>query len=1187
MPTTRAMARKVSTASDDKENEAVLSLRKKPVRRATAKGNAARGGRKAVQDEQPAMPLSPKKTTQISQARGRQARSQAASEKTNLITEPNESIKPRRNATKATRAAARTQPDTSNSGRGTRAASAAHFSAVSTEMQPKSNGSHAEPAEASEALQASNDSAAQRPSAHKHIPVHRQSLCNRTANVPSTPAQVGSPAQGTSLRSLQGTPMENKTLQMPRRVSFALDQQFQSQPLADQSDDELCGPKTPLHRRVQKSISPQNHIEPNTDLDHSDQRSSATPALQTLKTPLKKMLVYQSKDGHPQTTKVPLKPADSSSPRRPVSVSRGSSMAYVFHPLPKASRVHSPLKGPYQWPVTPSDEEGDPIDDDDDHVSISSSRRSTRSVSDSRSNTPGLRRSIHKPAVRERFTQLFNSESDDEDGSSEDEEDEPAVNYFPHLRRSDAHESKARAAFVPDEADASSEESEEDDNVDDISIDQSLNGIGEHTVRDDNDHGDESQDLSDITPRLPSGIFESTPTKAAPAISNLGLDSSPASDDELLGTPTLSGLSHFSSNSVDETPRSRSLIGAASEHSPQAQLHTPVSRPRLSTFRTPHMRSALEEFNQDTSLVTPGASVLQDTVNPERIACIDPSLLSQQTETLSPRKDSVQLESLDDGIPAKPLPILDSRTVPGQMAPLVDAPAMPKLDREQTARLSLLLNTDGLIEPQEDENSWLDDVDTTVVIKDLRLPEKQASTGAEQTEDAAEPSSNEDSIIDGSVIQHETTNSVGFPGNLFYPAPTDDESLPHYALPTVASDIRRKSMPLLPSQTPKSNASRPHTAETTVKPHANPVHFAQLWLDRQEQPSAPASRRQSMLPITPSASKAQLLPSSLPRATSSLALRKRSSMQSVRNSYIAPETPSAITPRPRCYTPTQALTTLKQASARPTPVTAPRSPPKKPSSPRKTASPRKAQSPHKPLRTPLKSTPAPSAAFTPHPSAPLRGVVAYVEVFTRASLPASASFIASLQRLGAKVVKSFSESVTHVVWKDGSSGTLAKVRGARKDGREVWCVNSRWVVECDAQGRRVDEEGGDFEVDVGEFSGAAVGSGRRRKSLEPKKLVELGGWVLTPGREKGREDRGGRLSVANENWAESPMKGGPVGGEEDRMPFSDEEDESWFDDERTPVRERVAEVPGSVPAARVRRFDVGYEGRRRLTAWGE
>ena len=37
MPTTRAMASKASHTSEDKENETLLALRKKPVRRATTK----------------------------------------------------------------------------------------------------------------------------------------------------------------------------------------------------------------------------------------------------------------------------------------------------------------------------------------------------------------------------------------------------------------------------------------------------------------------------------------------------------------------------------------------------------------------------------------------------------------------------------------------------------------------------------------------------------------------------------------------------------------------------------------------------------------------------------------------------------------------------------------------------------------------------------------------------------------------------------------------------------------------------------------------------------------------------------------------------------------------------------------------------------------------------------------------
>lgn len=151
-----------------------------------------------------------------------------------------------------------------------------------------------------------------------------------------------------------------------------------------------------------------------------------------------------------------------------------------------------------------------------------------------------------------------------------------------------------------------------------------------------------------------------------------------------------------------------------------------------------------------------------------------------------------------------------------------------------------------------------------------------------------------------------------------------------------------------------------------------------------------------------------------------------------------------------------------------------------------------------PVKTPLKApamTPA-QVPMTPHPAAPLRGVMALVEVFTLEGASASAPFVALLHRLGAKTTKVWSDRVTHVIFKDGSPTTLQRVRLHNKDVEKegktsrIHCVNSRWVSDCDAAGSRVDEADEEYAVDVAEMP---RGGKRRRKSMEPSALVNLGG----------------------------------------------------------------------------------------------
>ena len=172
-----------------------------------------------------------------------------------------------------------------------------------------------------------------------------------------------------------------------------------------------------------------------------------------------------------------------------------------------------------------------------------------------------------------------------------------------------------------------------------------------------------------------------------------------------------------------------------------------------------------------------------------------------------------------------------------------------------------------------------------------------------------------------------------------------------------------------------------------------------------------------------------------------------------------------------------------------------------------------------PVKTPLKppaTTPS-QAPMTPHPAAPLKSVVAVVEVFTLEGASASAPFVALLHRLGAKTTKVWSERVTHVIFKDGSPTTLQRVRLHNKEveekgmGSTIHCVNSRWVNDCEADGKRVAEADEAYAVDVAEVP---RGGRRRRKSMEPSTLVNLAGNIV--------RDR--KNSLSRSSLGRSPLK---------------------------------------------------------------
>lgn len=248
-----------------------------------------------------------------------------------------------------------------------------------------------------------------------------------------------------------------------------------------------------------------------------------------------------------------------------------------------------------------------------------------------------------------------------------------------------------------------------------------------------------------------------------------------------------------------------------------------------------------------------------------------------------------------------------------------------------------------------------------------------------------------------------------------------------------------------------------------------------------------------------------------------------------------------------------------------------------------------------PIRTPLKpavpATPS-MEPMTPHPSAPLRGVVALVEVYTLEGASASAPFAALLLRLGAKTTRSWSERVTHVVFKDGSPTTLQRVRLHNKGvedsgtGTLVHCINSRWVTECDAEGRRVDERDEAYAVDIDELP---RGGKRRRKSMEPSALVNVDGNIVRERSSLGRSSLS-RMSIKADSREISPAAA-VAGAEQVESPLQEQENKS--DDPSSPATPAYIAAPDKLiqrtaPINRMRKLGTSARNKandRRLTSW--
>ncbi|KAL6243773.1 hypothetical protein RBB50_009207 [Rhinocladiella similis] len=148
-----------------------------------------------------------------------------------------------------------------------------------------------------------------------------------------------------------------------------------------------------------------------------------------------------------------------------------------------------------------------------------------------------------------------------------------------------------------------------------------------------------------------------------------------------------------------------------------------------------------------------------------------------------------------------------------------------------------------------------------------------------------------------------------------------------------------------------------------------------------------------------------------------------------------------------------------------------------------------------PARTPLRTI----------TDGPLSGAVVHCDIHTSEGSDASAIYVDLLTAMGARCVKEWRWNpraaqnggaetpghngqvigITHVIYKDGGKRTLEKVRSAEG---QVICVGIAWVLECHRQQSWVDE--GLFSVDIGIMP---RGGSRRRKSMEPRMLMNEGG----------------------------------------------------------------------------------------------
>jgi hypothetical protein len=110
----------------------------------------------------------------------------------------------------------------------------------------------------------------------------------------------------------------------------------------------------------------------------------------------------------------------------------------------------------------------------------------------------------------------------------------------------------------------------------------------------------------------------------------------------------------------------------------------------------------------------------------------------------------------------------------------------------------------------------------------------------------------------------------------------------------------------------------------------------------------------------------------------------------------------------------------------------------------------------------------------------LKGVVAYVDVYTTEGDEAGGTFVEMLKRCGAKVlVKKPTEACTHIIYKTGRPATANFVRRLDAANRPK-VVGIKWVTRCAELRTWVSEE--DFAVNLDSEDVFTA----KKKSMQPK-----------------------------------------------------------------------------------------------------
>ncbi|KAI4746757.1 hypothetical protein E4T50_02906 [Aureobasidium sp. EXF-12298] len=1144
MVATRAMAaKKAPNSPNDNENDNQLALRKKPVRRATAKptttSTKSSAATTATKDSSSTAPEKPSAT-----AAPKKAPASRPKRQTRAAAAPPPDPAPQKVP------ATRRKPALPEVARG----KVLRSRKVEPEPEPEPE------AERDEDQQAEEDNQVVSPPPTKA----KAARSKKFTSIPEPESEHESESESESATEPEPAPAAHKEKEEVETGPKESEQDAQEAAEEEEeeengsSEDEICGPKTPMRRTTRSQAAPRT-------------ATSSTTA-RKLQTPARRFLSHRTKQGTPQTQRLPHNATRASSPPRPMTVARGAAKSMVFRPLKHQDAQHTPM------PETA--DHGSDVDMTEEDVQNESETELEESSADELDDQlnrlqEGAITIMPTPA---HTIHLENIPSDSEDELAgtgcalEDEEDDLDEDTVIDLDDKKEPEYVPAEAYAEDDGSDDSESTDEDTHLDDSIL-------------------PEPQFSADFTTSVPS-----SPASIAAEPPQTEMQGS-----ELLSSPTPSTPASVIQRDLDSptqeiapAPRPSlddndllSIIDEQEATTPNVKSRVSFSTTTAKMLQTPRMQFALGGVDATEADGSPSVTVKEPArTETDETVTINPSLLEVDDY-------GIKLASNLENAASIPTPYFATPAARERLSM-----GFPK------ERMSLLQDEIFNLVDFDHVSPAKMDVKTPVA-ESTAEPMELSTPGYNARRQSYHPKS---ASIPNEQVRSERRSSI------------PPQTSPSYARSTFAFDSRRKSLPAAALHTPVSSDLRPRTAETSIKPTTSDS-FAKLWASKQRQSSVRKSLLEHTVPDL--AELHSFVPpgkSSACKRDSTPAQRRTSAVQ-FQIDQGSPYVPFSGA-KPRRHTPSSSFkvrstgrSPLKTRSSSRSPMKV-RSPLKLRDASRSPVK-RLREAPRTPMKTPLKAAGLATPAvypMTPHPLQPLKSVTALVEVFTLDGSSASGPFIALLQGLGARTTKSWSDRVTHVIFKDGSPTTLQRVRLNNKDpnGKKIFCVNSRWVTDCERSGTRIDEQADIYTVDLDEVP---RGGRRRRKSMEPAALRNVDGNIVNSNTSSANSSANrksvgsrqsinlalankslARVSLASSFWGDdSPVKKTP-GRKQARDSWDDDEEmaDAFFDEPTAKFEVPTLGMKGAgleagqmtAPVDRVKKLRVRDEDNRRLTFMG-